>query len=656
MRRWRLVDIMEVMQQLRAEVENNKEVLHHFKEEIEDAVEETLLLRRRSTVNGGDNTIATSAGEVAVDNSDTSNVNVEGDEKKGKSEDVVYFDKSEGDGLEWSHFNLKAEDLGAKLKDVDIQKVLSSVINGKEVNNLKDKLFPGSNLPTSTSPEVQEETEQRAEVDDGLEESDEEVVELEFERAVEKIHSHDDYNMYCPNCSSRITKVVLRRKIRQRRVPIQPETRRDDLFGCLSCFSIFVPSGNRLNPFRIFGADKGPESTPLLQQQQAPDASMPTSGTTQEKGGGFDLFGFFGKRRPQENGLHSPLLLPTDVNSSSPKITTTDQASDQEDGVKSIIPSAVPPAKSNGSVTNAADVGKIIQAPTPSQGSILNGNVIIDIVDKTEIYDKQPEIKIKGQNDTLSPINGGDVKIPVEETPVGPRIPQYTPTATDVLTNDARIPAMTTESQGSRSLEIVKSILYGGLMESITSLSVVSSAAASEATTLNIVALGLANLVGGLVVLAHNLRDLRYGDSSETNENRYKEQLGRRENFLLHATIAVLSYLVFGLIPPVIYGFTFRASDDRDFKLLAVAAASLLCIVILAIAKAYVRGENKFTAYFKTILYYVTSAVLVSGVAFAVGDLVNKLLERLGWFNPATVEPQLFPQAKSFNPTSWASY
>ena len=89
------------------------------------------------------------------------------------------------------------------------------------------------------------------------------------------------------------------------------------------------------------------------------------------------------------------------------------------------------------------------------------------------------------------------------------------------------------------------------------------------------------------------LRDLRYGDSSETNESRYEEQLGRKEHFFLHAMLAVLSYLVFGLIPPVIYGFTFRESDDRDYKILAVAAASLLCIVILAIAKAYTRGEHK---------------------------------------------------------------
>jgi hypothetical protein len=39
------------------------------------------------------------------------------------------------------------------------------------------------------------------------------------------------------------------------------------------------------------------------------------------------------------------------------------------------------------------------------------------------------------------------------------------------------------ELKGAKKLEIVKSIVYGGLIESITSLSVVTSAAGAEATT-----------------------------------------------------------------------------------------------------------------------------------------------------------------------------
>nr|XP_027093218.1 membrane protein of ER body-like protein isoform X3 [Coffea arabica] len=588
---------MEVMQQFRTEVEKKKEMLHHFKEEVEEVVEEALLLRRRSanipTVasnSGGNATVFPAAEEVAaVDLLDTTpkmevaSVRVDGDHKEVEktSEEIVYFDKNEGSGPEWSHFNVKVEELGAKLKDVAINQVLSAVIHNKEVK-----------LPTSTNPQLQEETDERVEVDDVLEEtSDEEEIELEFERAVERIHTHDDYSMYCPNCSSRITKVVLRRKIRQRRVQTPKETQRDDLFGCLACFSVFVPSGNRLNPFRIFGAGKGPESSPLLQQeQQTPDVSMPTSVTAQDKGKGFDLFWIFGKRRPHEK-------LSADLDSSSPKVTNEprDQANDQGDGVTTFIPNATPPVGMTES--KVATIGEGVMTFIPNA---------IPPVGMTESNAATLEIFVKKPK---SEIEGDDVRIQVGDTP--PVVPPIFP-ITDVFLTDVRIPETVIQSPSSRSLEIVKSIVYGGMMESIASLSVVSSAAASDATTLNIVALGLANLVGGLVVLAHNLRDLRYGDSSETNESRYEEQLGRKEHFFFHATLAVLSYLVFGLIPPVIYGFTFRESDDRDYKILAVAAASLLCIVILAIAKAYTRGGTQVRGILQnhTVLRYLSSVGL----------------------------------------------
>ncbi|KAK1353079.1 hypothetical protein POM88_052917 [Heracleum sosnowskyi] len=67
------------------------------------------------------------------------------------------------------------------------------------------------------------------------------------------------------------------------------------------------------------------------------------------------------------------------------------------------------------------------------------------------------------------------------------------------------IPLKLTGTGDSKSLEIVKSIVYGGLMEFITSLSIVCSAAASGATTLNLITIGLANLIAGLIIIGHNL-------------------------------------------------------------------------------------------------------------------------------------------------------
>lgn len=214
----------------------------------------------------------------------------------------------------------------------------------------------------------------------------------------------------------------------------------------------------------------------------------------------------------------------------------------------------------------------------------------------------------------------------------------------------------------ARDWEILKSIVYGGLIESITSLGVVSSAAGAGTATLNVLALGLANLFGGLFIMGHNLADLKNdhhgGSSSEPNEqveDRYAKTLGRRENFPLHATVAILSFLIFGLIPPVIYGFSFRKSDNRDLKLAAVGGASLVCVMLLAIGKAHVRRQAR--NYVGTVLYYASIAVMASGASYIAGDLLNMLWEKLGWSDsqPSSSVSLSFPTAKPVNP-AWASY
>lgn len=143
------------------------------------------------------------------------------------------------------------------------------------------------------------------------------------------------------------------------------------------------------------------------------------------------------------------------------------------------------------------------------------------------------------------------------------------------------------------------------------------------------------------------------GAFNQTNEqvDRYQEQLGQRKNFIVHATVAVLSFLVFGLVPPVVYGFSFMDSDNKDFKLAAVAAASLLCITILAIGKAYIQKPPK--SYIKTLLSYVVGGFLASGVSYIAGSLIKKLIEKLGWFQSEVTLP--LTEMSSGRP-AWASY
>ncbi|KAK4433213.1 Membrane protein of ER body-like protein [Sesamum alatum] len=241
------------------------------------------------------------------------------------------------------------------------------------------------------------------------------------------------------------------------------------------------------------------------------------------------------------------------------------------------------------------------------------------------------------------------------------------PTETEALLQSASQTQISTagrrrsEARKEVEIEVIKSIVYGGLAESITSLSVVSSAAGGGAATLNILALGVANLIGGLFIICHNLWELRSdrveqqvaNQVSDGARDRYKELLGRRQNFILHAVVAIISYLVFGLVPPVVYGFSFRKTDDKQLKLVVVAAASLVCILVLAIGRAYIQRPPK--PYFKTIITFVTLGVMVSGVSYAAGELVERLLEKLGLFQSSSVPNLLVPEIKPTG-SAWASY
>ncbi|KAK4351060.1 hypothetical protein RND71_030373 [Anisodus tanguticus] len=231
-------------------------------------------------------------------------------------------------------------------------------------------------------------------------------------------------------------------------------------------------------------------------------------------------------------------------------------------------------------------------------------------------------------------------------------------------TASANLDTQIQEGQGTDAaeeykIEIVKSIIFGGLAESITSLSVVSSATGGDTTTLNIFVLAMANLVGGLFIIFHNLWELkrdRYEQPSnqimEKHVDRYREQLGRRENFTVHAVLVVLSYIIFGLVPPVIYSFSFRKSDDKELKIVAVAAASLVCILMLSTGKAYVQKAPK--PYFKTISAYVILAFTVSGVSYAAGILFKRLMEKLGLFEPSSPVNLLLPEMPGTG-AAWAS-
>ncbi|TKY73979.1 Membrane protein of ER body protein [Spatholobus suberectus] len=112
-----------------------------------------------------------------------------------------------------------------------------------------------------------------------------------------------------------------------------------------------------------------------------------------------------------------------------------------------------------------------------------------------------------------------------------------------------------------------------------------------------------------------------------TQEDRYQELLGRRANFLLHAIVAVLSFLIFGSVPLVIYGLLISKNYYAEVKIAAVAATSVVCIILLAIGKVYTTRPPK--SYVKTVLHYVSLALATSGISYIAGDLVKDLLDKI---------------------------
>lgn len=153
------------------------------------------------------------------------------------------------------------------------------------------------------------------------------------------------------------------------------------------------------------------------------------------------------------------------------------------------------------------------------------------------------------------------------------------------------------------------------------------------------------------------------GDANENDERvgHYWLHLGRRSKYRLHVVIAVLSYILFGLLPPVTYGLSFRKSDNRENKMMVVAAASLACVALLAIGKAHV---NRPRTYLTTLLYYLSVGVSGSGLSYVAGVLITRLLAHFGLVDQGGSVPSavpappglLLPDAMDVGATAWASY
>ncbi|CAL5195491.1 unnamed protein product [Lathyrus oleraceus] len=431
-----------------------------------------------------------------------------------------------------------------------------------------------------------------------VKENGEERQEFYLENVFEKPPSH---GFYCPNCNVCIQKVYIQR------IYIQPMPQNETI-RCSSCFSFLIPIGNWLFPGLVSNGDGQ-----LNIQSSITEQTLNVSSQHGEE-------------------VHKSVTRGT-VKSVT---KTVDEAG--EETVQIIEDVVIHGPQKSQVVTKKkqfwSNWGVIGGTSSQASKTVTTENrdwKVISSVSQTTLS-KQPQTDFPGKKQT----DFVEVKVDGASTGSGEEVVPSVTERTPLLIHSNPI-----VETNSKKLEIVKSIVYGGLTESLASLSVVTSAASADAATLNIVALAIANLIGGLFALGHNLRELKAEQPKRSNTeaavvDQYKEVLGERKNFILHAFIAILSFIIFGLIPPVVYGFTFRENDEKDFKLAAVAGASAICITLLSILKAYIKRPNSYLTYFQTVFFYVSTGGVATVLSYLAGDMMKKIIEKLGWFEPAS--------------------
>ncbi|KAG6663385.1 hypothetical protein CIPAW_02G023300 [Carya illinoinensis] len=485
-----------------------------------------------------------------------------------------------------------------------------------------DELFKSTDPPPSNkNSSIQEQLAAETSIDIGAIEQEGRVridirEEIEEQKEIRELYLETVYkkpatsDFYCPNCQACIDKVLIRSRLEEEQL------------RCPSCFAFLKPLGDwffrKPVPTQVPGI-KEPTDQPKPEDAVHPLPPRPLTPKSQ--------------KTPEQHGNKEPSYQSKPGDTVHPTPSSTLEAQTPIAVTGEIL-------ERNKEPSYQSKPGDTVH-PTPS--STLEAQTPIAVTGEILERNKEPSYQSK-PGDTVHPT------------------PSSTLEAQTPIAATGEILESTLEQDGAIKLEIVKSLVYGGLTESITSLSVVTSAASAAASTLSIVVLALANLIGGLFIIGHNLRDLKNDQSrvalneAEEQVDRYIQVLGQKKNFIIHASVTVLSFLVCGLVPPVVYGFSFYKSDNSYLKLAVVAAASLVCITLLAIAKAYIQKPTRWYMYLRTVLYYVSLGVGASGISYLAGYLFKLLIDKLGWFESSAAVTLFLPGMSSLPSARVSSY
>ncbi|TQD76217.1 hypothetical protein C1H46_038244 [Malus baccata] len=662
------------------------EAMNKWEEETEEAAAAGMALRRklpRQHSNTANLTTTVSNGDFIFSSSESSLASTEADEAEEVKEtprngaSISLKNGGTESPYEISGFNGKHVDFsfrknpGDEIPDVKLtfDKSAVGVTNCEDGGDIKtEEEFNGfGTLSSKKSVEQKgEELNGFASINGGTNEnrrvklreiSEQEASELYLEKVYQKPAAHD---FYCPNCNSCITKVIIRvREPENTLPPAAPPPPPVDPIRCTSCFSFLIPAGSWFFP-KLVPKDEDDHTDQETNTgdnvevgELVPIPSHDSAGTPQDQNiqtapvskgpAPKDPVGATVPAivEPSKDNIQSSVGVEVPVPSYSLNETQYDKSPTMpaQPNVVSDAASMDKPPVTGESVE--ASVG-VAATTKPSKNNFESSVEVDESVTSEEwngtVHNKKPSVPVLPIGvgvlvTTKPPPSEIDVvAIPRDPTQIqgndaGPTTSELPESRIVVISPEPPTIPETGERGDTKTLEIIKSIVYGGLTEAITSLGIVTSAASADTAT-------------------HDHSKVPSGQTDEQVE-RYQKVLGKRENFPLHASVAVLSFIVFGLIPPVVYGFSFRQSNNRDLKVAAVAVASFLCIIVLAIGKAYIQRPPK---YIKTLLYYFTIVIAVGGVSYLAGDLIDKLVEKLGWFSSTVSSSLPLPQMSIAKP------
>ncbi|KAJ4776684.1 Vacuolar iron transporter (VIT) family protein [Rhynchospora pubera] len=678
------------------EEREESEIFEEEEEEVNGGLE--VRERKRRGINGAKRAIGeTNAGSFKKEEKfeEQSSVYVESEkveivqeENKEEEERNVYFDSEKDSNVHSSTNGTTSAQILAAPEETPTPKLVLFE-NG---SNSKSKLY--STLPAtiengSTSNTVVN------------------IKELDLEKVLEEQETHD---MYCPNCNSCITRRVILKKRKRIAKDVKSDLRPEKLpnlgqiettnangveieqtsvlFKCLSCFSFFLPADCGFDIFHLFGGKKDIIHTPSTTQPKDEKQSTTATQTADTKEDIQSIATSKTKEKiqitvntqasNQTSEAHNYDWCLGLFHPGGKQIKVTPQDKPDNESFKTVVKEGQEENKRSDENQTTIVKNPAVSVTEEQKTDIIASSEVSTLSSTTEIIEsneietsdrktnaaKKPDLSyiVTKPKDSIEIVSTVNVTSEIQEQITGPV--QVPPTVSGEAIID--MPEIRPRECGCPGIninnwDIIKPIVYGGLVEVITSLSIISSAASTGASTLNILLLAAANLIGGLTLIIHDLSELKHAqdeadDRNEDEMGRYWALLGRKGHFGLHASVAIISYIFFGLLPPLVYAFSFRKTDNSEYKMIAVAASSLVCIAILSLGKAHVRLPR---TYFTTMLSYITIGVSASGLSYVAGLLLKQLIESLGLFDqglsPAPSPPNLISGTYTRVP-SWASF